>query len=106
MGMPVYVLRSPRLGDCSNGGASARFDQLTLTNVEGPFDPRPEAPAAVLEQHVPGCLRIRPLECGDSWVMAGGNFAETSDSRFNQKCEELLGHRFYGAVAIHDRVEP
>jgi len=35
----------------------------------------------------------------------GGNFAASSDSRFSQACRELLGHHFYGAVAIHDRVE-
>jgi hypothetical protein len=37
--------------------------------------------------------------------MDGGNFAATSDSRFNEACRKLLGHDFYGAVAIHDRVE-
>ena len=36
--------------------------------------------------------------------MFGGNFGETSDSGF-QKVSEMLGHKFYGAVAIHDRVE-
>jgi hypothetical protein len=37
--------------------------------------------------------------------MMGGNYAATSDSRFSDKIEEMLGHGFYGAVPIHDRVE-
>ena len=37
--------------------------------------------------------------------MMGGNYGSTSDSRFKDKLEEMLGERFYGAVAIHDRVE-
>lgn len=38
-------------------------------------------------------------------VMAGGNYAATSDSGTSHLVEELLGHRFYGALAIHDRQE-
>ena len=37
--------------------------------------------------------------------MMGGNYAATSDSRFSDKVEQMLGHHFYGAVPIHDRVE-
>jgi hypothetical protein len=37
--------------------------------------------------------------------MFGGNYAAASDSRFSELCEKLLGTSFYGAVAIHDRVE-
>ena len=37
--------------------------------------------------------------------MMGGNYAATSDSRFSDKIEQMLGHHFYGAIPIHDRVE-
>lgn len=106
MGMRIEVYRSAhRSMDCTMGGASSRCSELTVMNVEGPFEPTPEAPAALLISHVPGCLRICPVEGMDRWQSMGGNFGHTSDSRFSQKCEQLTGAKFYGAVAIHDRVE-
>lgn len=111
MGMIVFVLRD-NLGDFTLNGLSARHDQLTLVNVDGPFQPTADRPAALLQNHAPGCLRIVPAQKhGDEWVKvpyhhaAGGNYAVTSDSRFSEACEKLLGHRFYGAVSIHDRAE-
>lgn len=120
MGLGINVYRDAKeRGDCSNNGVSARFARLWVANVSGPFDFRPDAEAAViLESHVPGCLRLVPAELKDGswvktndWVMFGGNYGATSDSRFGEKCRQLLareGRRgeFYGAVAIHDRVEP
>ena len=107
MGLIVYIYRDRQLGDCTNGGISATADRLTLVNVPGPSEPDETAPAAILESHAPGCLRIVPQELKDlgAWPMMGGNFAHTSDSRFAGACERLLGHWFYGAVAIHDRTE-
>ena len=79
MGLHVNIYKCSKFGDCTLNGVSSRdIEGLCLTNVEGPFD-----------QH----------------TMDGGNFAASSDSRFSQACRELLGHHFYGAVAIHDRVE-
>jgi hypothetical protein len=40
-----------------------------------------------------------------AWTMMGGNFAHTSDSRFGEAIEKIVGYRMYGAVAIHDRIE-
>lgn len=37
--------------------------------------------------------------------MAGGNYAATSDSRVTDIISAMLGHRFYGALAVHDRYE-
>jgi len=106
MGLHVSVFRNVEMPtDCTANGVSIRFTRLTLVNVEGPNEPSEDAPAAFLEAHFPGILRIRPDECGDAWVMMGGNFAATSDSRFREACERLSGSKFYGAVAIHDRVE-
>lgn len=104
MGLRIYVYRAPD-GDCTNRGISSRAKCLTLVNVDGPSEPDETAPAAKLEQHVPGCLRIVPADTGGRWYMAGGNFGATPDSRFSAACERLLGHQFYGAVSIHDRTE-
>lgn len=111
MGLLADVYKNP-LGDCTNNGVSSGVQSLCVVNMEGPFNPDVYAPAVMVEEHHSGCLRIVPAMLhGDRWVrkpghwMMGGNFAATSDSRFSQKCESLLGHRFYGAVAIHDRQE-
>lgn len=112
MGLHLYVHRSA-LGDCTNGGVSAKHDTLCVVNIDGPFEPDGNSPPVLLENHVQGCLRIVPAyrHSTGRWLrapghfMMGGNYAATSDSRFSQKCESFLGHRFYGAVAIHDRQE-
>lgn len=108
MGLILYVYRAPD-GDFTGGGISGRVKEITVVNVDGPFDPTPERPAFRLEMHVRGCLRLVPADApaGGKSIgpMFGGNYAATSDSRFGAACEKLLGARFYGAVAIHDRFE-
>lgn len=86
--------------------------QLTITNVEGPFEPTDDAPGARLQiGNLPGTLLVRPeddaMEMFKNGIgpMMGGAYVATSDSRFTQKAEDLLGVRFYGAVALHDRFE-
>jgi hypothetical protein len=114
MGLYVSVYRDARDDyDCTLGGISSQATQLCLINVSGPSQNSIDAPAAILESHVKGCLRIVPAELDEhgnwvpkkGWYMMGGNYAATSDSRFSEACEALLGHRFYGAVAVHDRNE-
>lgn len=106
MGMIVSVYRS-HLGDCTNEGISSTAQKLCVINVPGPFSPQPDMPAAKLERHMPGALRIVPVDRPARGVgpMFGGNYASTSDSRFSEACRQLLGADFYGAVAIHDRFE-
>ncbi len=63
----------------------------------------------VLQQHEPGAVSLRPLTVpvgrqGDVGPMVGGNYA-VGDRAFNEAVERLLGTKFYGAVAIHDRFE-
>lgn len=46
---------------------------------------------------------------GSTWTPvpgtpAGGNYA-TGDSRLTDLVSQLTGHHFYGAVAIHDRLD-
>ena len=50
-------------------------------------------------------MKIIPEECKGKQTMMGGNYAATSDSRFSDAIAARLGHNFYGAVPIHDRVE-
>lgn len=115
MGLLINVYRAARFGDCTNRGISAFEDTLILVNVPGPFDPEdhPNYPPAILMKgDLPGTLKIVPAVFSRSlWQpnnahgMMGGNYGATSDSRFSDYCEKTLGHRFYGAVAIHDRIE-
>ena len=109
MGLIVYIYRSAG-PDCSNNGVSSGVSQLTLTNVEGPFDANPDRPAALLVKgNVPGAVKIVPQgpegEVIPGWLMFGGNYAGSSDSRFHEAVERLGGPRFGGPVAVHDRIE-
>lgn len=147
MGLIAEIFKHPMFAMCSAGGVSETFDKLTLVNVDGPFDPTPDRPAALLlPGNVSGTAKVVPAEsvrtcvtCGarageggvaepicndngrggghryvDHWralspggagPMAGGAFVHTSDSRFSRAVEDVVGHRFYGAVALHDRWE-
>ena len=105
MGLHVYVFRNA-LGDCTNGGISSKAKGLCVINIDGPCEPSPDYPAIELvDGHLPGTLRLVPPGYENTWYMMGGNYGATSDSRFSETCEKMLGHRFYGAVAIHDRQE-
>lgn len=107
MGLSISVMRDTSSPDCTNGGVSSKHSRLCVVNVRGPSEPSADCPAVRLEMHFPGCLRLVPvLEDGaKAWFMMGGNFGHSCDSRFSEACELLTGQRFYGAVAIHDRIE-
>ena len=95
--------------DCTNGGESGYAKGFTVVNAEGPFEACQDYPAAELVMAEVGggrkILRLIPVSKKEKWTMFGGNYASTSDSRFTELCEKLLDATFYGAVAIHDRVE-
>ena len=106
MGLHVDIYKCQKDGDCTLNGVSSRdIEGFTLTNVEGPFEPSDLYPAAQLKKGPFNSLHIKPAWNEDQHTMDGGNFAASCDSRFSEACRELLGHHFYGAVAIHDRVE-
>lgn len=116
MGIHVSTYRQAPYGDpffdnmdCTAGGESSYAKGFTVMNCEGPFEPCEEYPAAelVMAEPIGGrkILRLIPQSKIDKWTMFGGNYAGTSDSRFSRLCDKLLGGTFYGAVAIHDRVE-
>jgi hypothetical protein len=88
-GLLVDTFRSfdrGRVIDCTNGGLSARHDSFILTGavVEGPFEPREDTPELVVTEGPGRSLRAVPRCLLDSktWVMFGGNFVYSSDSRF------------------------
>jgi hypothetical protein len=98
--------------DFSNGGLSSRVNEVTVVNVDGPFEPTEDRPAVLLvEGNARGTVKVVPaLEGGDGWTawpgsMMGGCYVATSDARFTQAVEDLLGISFYGAIALHDRYE-
>lgn len=116
MGLIVDVFKCKDMPDCTNNGISNRFDRLCLVNVEGPFTPNAQTPAAMMVRgNGPGLVKIVPaikLHPEDSewmpdprWCMMGGNYAATSDSRFHRAVEAITGGQSYGAVPIHDRIE-
>lgn len=122
MGLIVSIYKD-KGREWSNGGVSSRVDELTLVNVDGPFEPTEDRPAALLVPNAMGTVRVVPaieVAPGGSYVeqgaedalgapgvgpMMGGCYVATSDSRFSEKIEALLGGRFYGAVPLHDRFE-
>ena len=111
MGIVAYIYKSD-LGDCTNGGFSSKVREVCIVNASGPFKPSDECPAVVLESGYNGpftndCVRavsIADKEDGE-WLMHGGNFLHTSDSRFGDLIEELTGRKNIGPIAIHDRKE-
>ena len=116
MGIHVNIYKESRqeeswLGayDCTMGGESSYAKGFTVVNAEGPFEPCEDYPAATLVVAEPiggrKILRLIPDSKKDKWTMFGGNYAGCSDSRFSELCDKLLGGCFYGAVAVHDRVE-
>lgn len=131
-GLIIEVYRTAGLGgtDCTRGGVSSRADRLTVVGTVDRerramvrpmprdaqvFGPRDDAPAVALRPTNGGAggACIVPVEMGpdgvyrtvDAWVMMGGNYGGTSDSRWSRLVETITGARFYGAVAIHDRIE-
>lgn len=104
MGMIASIFRGDDR-DFSNGGISSWADQVCILNVEGPFHPSDDAPGVFLVKGSMNSLHLVPDGCQDKWTMMGGCFVHTSDSRFSRAAEKLLGHGWYGAVALHDRVE-
>tara|TARA_B100000131_G_scaffold322233_1_gene375502 strand:- start:81 stop:410 length:330 start_codon:yes stop_codon:yes gene_type:complete len=107
MGLHVYIYKCEEFSDCTNGGVSSspKVKGFTLTNIEGPHEPSESFPAAKLKKGHLNSVHIKPAWNEDEHTMFGGNYAASSDSRLSKAMDDLVGNRFYGAVAIHDRVE-
>ena len=75
--------------------------RLTITNVEGPFEPTEDAPAALLTKHAGNFIVIPDdgYTTAAGPQMSGGTYASTSDSRWRRATG------LYAAIPIHDRRE-
>ena len=119
-GMLLTVYTSSQHGaEAFTNGPSARHAQILVVGEGIPeiFSagvPRHPStlPTFVLREHVSGYPTLVPadiLEGGehsDEWVMAGGNFASTCDSRWSEIVRKITGGNGAAIVPIHDRAEP
>lgn len=124
MGLIARILKSDGQ-DSSNGGLSSRANEVCIVNAEGPFEPSADAPAVLMVQTRHGNIVCVPADkvtktggyewsyqdaegsryVVDKWLMFGGCYIETSDSRFGAAVRDLSGYRYGFPVALHDRVE-
>ncbi|SDG59812.1 hypothetical protein SAMN05216338_1001858 [Bradyrhizobium sp. Rc2d] len=104
MGLIAHIYDRP-LGNCSNGGVSAKHRQVCVVNVDGPFEPTQDGPAVRLIKRSTGNLVCEPLGLENRWTMFGGAYVYTSDSRFTEAVEKLSGYNHAFPVALHNRVE-
>lgn len=99
-GLSVEIFKNP-LGNFTNGGASSRFDHAILVGEGIPeiSSPHNGEPVFKLVKRTVFGKEYRHVEPLDNpqgkWVMFGGNFVYTSDSRFPNDYP----------LAIHDRIE-
>jgi hypothetical protein len=120
-----------KVEDFTAGGLSAYADRLTVVGTvptratpgalvtpmpedSRVFGERADAPAFALRYTnggdgtvclVPVLMGTAGYQTRAGWHMAGGNYAGTTDSRWSALVSKMTGHRFYGLVAIHDRIE-
>lgn len=100
-GFPLYIYKSS-IGDCSNGGISSEYEKVLWVGELAPqiFDIDDLKSVVVLKsKKVFGEVYnyFSPFLLEGHWVMNGGCFVSTSDSRFSDI--------FKGPIALHDRVE-
>jgi hypothetical protein len=88
-GLMVSIYRASRIGDCTNGGVSSKYDTAVLIGAEGPFEPSDTTPALYLTSFrgrliaTPEPLSGKALSgASGKWWMFGGNYVSSSDSRF------------------------
>jgi hypothetical protein len=103
-GLICDVLRSSSYGDSTNGGVTARHNEVLLVGpgVDGPFeeDEAKRPTLKLVRRNIFGrdYMHAEPLnqtEEGNVGWMAGGNFIYTSDSRFPNQYP----------ISVHDRQE-
>lgn len=100
MGLLVSVYRSTYDSDMN---VFYGKKHITVMNIDGPFQPKDDAPGAYLQKRSTGGFYIVPADDYESGVdgvqMNGGTFASTSDSRWTEHTEGVQ------AVPIFDRRE-
>lgn len=105
--LDLAVYSNERTRRCANGGWTEEHDGLYVACPEGCWEVDEDDPALFDLIRGPfGIVYLRPRNGGEGvGPMMGGSYAGTSDSRFSRMCEELTGHPWHGAVAVHDRYE-
>jgi hypothetical protein len=78
---------------------------LCIVNIDGPSQPGPDAPAAmIVKGTIPGAVRVVPLN-GDgdpaTNTAMGGCFV-TGDDRFDQAARAIAGSPWVGPIPVHD----
>lgn len=103
----LYVYGNPTFRGCAAGGWTEEHDELFDAGPDGCWEVEESDPALFdLVRGPLGSIHLRPRNGGSgAGPMMGGSYAGTCDSRFSRMCEELAGHPWYGAVAVHDRYE-
>jgi len=94
---PVVVLRDSKIGDCTNGGVSAKHDRLTVVEGELPSDPNKTSPEVRIV-NVPRLCAV-PIfrngeHSGECGPMFGGNWIHSYDPRFPSDVPIPLHDRF------------
>lgn len=105
--LPIEVYKTNRLGDCTNGGISSKYDTLLLVCDDGYVkideDNLPENLVKVVTRtfgfgtfrHIEPYAKVKEGNVG--W-MSGGNIAYSCDGRFSRIAGEY-------PLVIHDRQE-
>jgi hypothetical protein len=113
MGLIVEIYRGSYN---SSANVFKNVSRLVITNLEGPFEPSAEMPAAIMEKGNLGTIIITPdmafaqdngiteFDMSKGLLMYGGTYASTSDSRFHEKVR-ALGGTGHVAIPIHDFFE-
>jgi len=110
-GLHLMIFRSS-MPDCSFDGISSRCKEVTLVGegIAPIFDATEECPAIKLVRRIIGGLPYvhaelveTPKGMENRWLMFGGTYVATSDSRFSEAVRKL---GWQGPVPLHDRYEP
>lgn len=84
--------------------------RVVVLNAAGPFDRKPGEYAVILRPGYGGrgtCVAV-PVDAEGKQIpgtMKGYSFISSSDSRFREAVEAITEAPFYGAIALHDRLE-
>ena len=104
--LPISIFENKRIGNCSNNGISARYDEVLIACDDGFIeideDNMPENLVRLVVRRIGGreYMHLEPYKSVDKgcvgW-MFGGSYAGCSDSRFTRISDYPL--------PIHDRQE-
>lgn len=103
--MPIDVYRSPKIGNCTNGGISGKVDTLYLIHKQGFLDADkvPREQVVIEEQRGPNYFAVKQIDEPDRGIgpMDGGNLAYSCDSRI---AKVYHVHDRFESVAEYERL--